>query len=40
MTPAPSFDHNPKQLGLNEQCERTLSIYVSRPFQWCPKGAI
>jgi hypothetical protein len=26
--------------GLNEQFEGTLSIYASRPFQWCPRGPI
>ncbi len=28
------------QISLNEQCEGTLSIYVSRPFYWCPRGPI
>ncbi len=37
---APSFDHNSCNLGLNEQCDGTLSIYTSRPFEWCPKGPI
>jgi hypothetical protein len=32
LTLTPSFDHNSWKLGLNEQCERTLSIYASRPF--------
>jgi hypothetical protein len=28
----PSFDHNSCKLGLNEQFEGILSIYVSKPF--------
>ncbi len=35
-----SFDHNSCKSSLNEQCEGTLSIYTSRPFQWCPRGPI
>ncbi len=32
LTPTPSFDHNSCKLGLNEQCEGSLSIYVLGPF--------
>jgi hypothetical protein len=34
------LDHNSCILGLNEQCEGTLGIYTSRPFQWCSGGPI
>jgi hypothetical protein len=30
LTSTPSFDHNSCKLGLNKQCEGTLSIYASR----------
>jgi hypothetical protein len=29
-----SFDHNSCILGLNEQCEGTLGIYILKSFQW------
>jgi hypothetical protein len=32
LTPASSFVRNLCKSSLNEQCEGTLSIYVSRPF--------
>jgi hypothetical protein len=38
LTPTLSFDHNSCKSSLNEQCDGTLSIYTSRPFQWYPRG--
>ncbi len=35
-----SFDHNSCISYLNEQCEGTLDIYTSRPFQWDLGGSI
>ncbi len=32
ITFALSFDHNSCKLGINEQCNDTLSIYTSKPF--------
>ncbi len=40
LTPTPSFDHNLCKSSLNEQCEGTLSIYISINFQWCLGGPI
>jgi hypothetical protein len=40
LTLAPSFDHKLCKSGLNEQCEGTLNIYVSRPFSWYHGGSI
>jgi hypothetical protein len=40
ITLDPSLDHNLCILGLNEQYEGTLSIYILRPFQWYLKGPI
>ncbi len=34
------FYHNSCKLSLNEQWEATLSVYVLKPFQWCPRGPI
>jgi hypothetical protein len=35
-----SFERNSCKSSLNEQCEGTLGIYTSRPFQWYYKGLI
>ncbi len=35
-----SFDHNSCILHLNEQCEGTLGIYISRSFQCYPRVPI
>ncbi len=35
VTPVFSFDHNSCKSSLNEQCKGILSIYASKPFQWC-----
>jgi hypothetical protein len=40
LVPYPSFDHNSCTSSLNKQCEGTLSIYTSSPFQWYPKCPI
>jgi hypothetical protein len=32
LTHAPSFAHNLCNSSLNEQCEGTLNIYISKPF--------
>jgi hypothetical protein len=40
LTPNPSFDHNSCISNLNEQCEGTLGIYTSIPFQWYYSGPI
>ncbi len=40
LTPNLSFDHNSCILDLNEQCDSTLGIYTSRPFQWYHRGPI
>ncbi len=34
LTPGPSFAHNLGCICLNGQCEASLDIYISRPFQW------
>ncbi len=39
-TPTLAFDHNSCQSCLNEQCKGILSIYISRPPYWCPRGLI
>ncbi len=40
LTPGPSFDHNSCISSLNEQCKRTLGIYILKPFQWYHGGPI
>jgi hypothetical protein len=40
LTSELSFDHNSSILGLNEQCEGTLGIYILKPFQWYHEGPI
>jgi hypothetical protein len=40
LTPNLPFDHNSCSLGLNEQYEGTLGIYISKSFQWCFGGPI
>jgi hypothetical protein len=34
LTPGPSFAHNLGCKCPNGQCEASLDIYISRPFQW------